>query len=128
MSLLFRFCDLKISLTSFNSLNLFLMPFGLIINKCWSYYFALQFAITPYSIALVETLSCQILELLKLLSHVFSGYISERLVPKGHLVGLQNFVFIILTKDIIHLSQSIDCDFCGWSTNISVKHFYNMMQ
>ena len=79
MSLLFRFCGLEIYPAFCNS------------YKIWFYYqqvlrlFLCLRQKTPYSMALVETLSCQILELLKLFfSNVVSGSIPERFVPKGH--------------------------------------------
>ena len=71
MSLLFRFCDLEISLSSFNSLNLFLQ---FLCHLAWLSTSVGAIPLlrpkTPYSMALVETLSCQILKLLKLLFHM----------------------------------------------------------
>ena len=102
MSLVFRFCDLEISLSSFNSLNLFLQ---------FLFYFAwLSTSVgailclhpkTPYSMTLVETLSYQILELLKLI--VFCWSISERFVPKSQCRAPS-----LLSWQDIHVSQSTD--------------------
>ena len=75
--------------------------------------------------ALVETLSCEILELLKLLFHMSLVHIyPNALSPKATAEPRR----IILTDTLIPIHRSIDCDVCGWSTDISVKRFFDMMQ
>ena len=109
----------------FIQLSEILMPFGLIIKTCWSYSFAFVQK-TPYSIALVVTLYCQILELQKHLFHMslvdlYLNAFSPKATAEPRLFYLnKRYTY---PNPQIHWS-----DFCGWSTDISVKRFFDMMQ
>ena len=99
MSLLFRFSSLypgSIHWTYFCNLYFICLDYQQVLEL-----FLCLHPKTPYSMALVETLSYQILELLKLI--VFSWSISERFVPKGHCRAPS-----LLSWQNIHLSQSTD--------------------
>ena len=116
--------NISIQLQFTEPISAILMPFGLIINKCWSYSFAfvqkrhIQWHWwRPY---LAKFLNCWSCFSYVFIVHLYPNALSPMATAEPRL--------IILTDTLIPIHRFIDCDVCGWSTYISVKRFFDMMQ